>query len=191
MRTFLLLGILLITCTLHAQTTNVPPRKNKMAVYEGTMKVDSTIKKAVLFDRAMRFFNSWFPSAIPILQYASKDSGQIIINPAISLQFTRLGIQYTGGLWHYVGTFDFKDGKYRYKLENFTNTGFMAGTSTATDLGPIECLYEDGKCWTGLNFGARPLVPERKTILTDVHKEIVKFMAAFDAEMRKPLKDDW
>jgi hypothetical protein len=191
MRTFLLLSMLLVICGLAAQTVNVPPLKNKMAVYEGIMKVDSTIKKEVLFDRARAFINSWFPSSIPIIQYASKDSGQIIINPAISLQFTRLGRLYNGGLWHFVGTFDFKDGKYRYKLERFNNTGFMSGTSNACDLGPIECLYEDGNCWPGVNLGNRPLKMECKTILTDVHKEIVKLMAAFDAEMRKPLKDDW
>ncbi|UPT69066.1 MAG: DUF4468 domain-containing protein [Sphingobacteriales bacterium JAD_PAG50586_3] len=191
MRTFLLFSILLITSALSAQTVNVPPRKNKMAVYEGIMRVDSTFKKDVLYERARGFFNSWFPSAIPIIQYANKDSGQIIINPAISLQFKRLGIEYSGGLWYYMGTFDFKDGKYRYKLENFTNTGFMAGSRSAQDLGPIECLYEDATCWPGVNMGSRPLMPERKVILTDVHKEIVKFMAAFDAEMRKPLKDDW
>ena len=191
MRIALLTLTLLITSTLFAQTVNVPPRKNKMAVYEGVMKVDSTIKRNVLFTRAQAFANSYFNSAMPLVQYSSTDSGQLTLNSAISLQFTRLGIQYSGGLWYFTANFDFKDGKYRYKITDFTNTGFMSGTRNAQNLGPIECLFEDGTCWTGVNIGTRPTVKERKAILTDVHKEIVKLMAAFDTEMRKPLKDDW
>ena len=191
MRIPLLTLMLFITLGLIAQTVNVPPRKNNIAVYDGIMKVDSTIKKEVLFDRANNFVKSWFNSAIPIIQFASKDSGQLVITPAITFQFSRLGINYSGGLWHYLATFDFKDGKYRYKLENFNNTGFMNGSRYATNLGPVECLYEDGTCWTGINIGTRPTPKECKAILTSLHKEVVKLMAAFDAEMQKPLKDDW
>ena len=191
MRIPLLTLMLFITLGLAAQTVNVPPRKNNTAVYDGIMKVDSTIKKEVLFDRANNFVKSWFNSAIPIIQSASRDSGHLIISPAITFQFSRLGINYSGGLWHYLATFDFKDGKYRYKIENFTNTGFMNGSRYATNLGPVECLYEDGACWTGINIGSRPTPKECKAILTSLHKEVVKLMAAFDAEMQKPLKDDW
>lgn len=162
----------------------MPPRKNGVVIYQGTMVVDSTAKN-VLFDRAAAYLTTYFAATKSFINKVDKDQNLIVIKPCINFPFKRDKFEYNGGLWHYTGTFTFKDGKYRYVLTGFYNTDFMFGTPGRQDLGDAECLYEDNKCNTSFSAIPRPNKIESRIILKNIHKAMVAFMRDFDLAMRK------
>jgi hypothetical protein len=179
-----LLGLaLFISLTNIAQGT-VPPRKNDVVVYQGTMKVDSTTQSQ-LFDLAAAYFTTYFSTTKSFIYKVDKGMGQIIIKPCINFPFKRDHTEYNGGLWHYTGTFTFKEGKYYYRLDNFYNTDFMFGTPNRMDLGAVECLYEDNNCNMGFTTGQRPDKIQSRMILKNIHKTMVAFMQDFDTAIRQ------
>ena len=117
-----LLALISINCIAQG---NIPPRKNGVVVYQGVMAVDSLTKNQ-LFDVANNYLTTYFSTTKSFIYKVDKDLGTIIVKPCVNFPFKRDHTEYNGGLWHYTGTFTFKDGKYYYRLDSFYNTDFIA-----------------------------------------------------------------
>lgn len=179
-----LLGLLAFICSNCFAQGTIPPRKNGMVIYQGVMAVDSLTKNQ-LFDVANNYLTTYFSTTKSFISKVDKDMGIIIIKPCVNFPFKRDRTEYNGGLWHYTGTFTFKDGKYYYRLDRFYNTDFMFGTPQRQDLGDAECLYDDNNCNYGFTSIPRPDKLQSKMILKNLHRAMVNFMQDFDASMRK------
>jgi hypothetical protein len=176
-----LLALISINCTAQG---NIPPRKNGVVVYQGVMAVDSLTKNQ-LFDVTNNYLTTYFSTTKSFIYKVDKDLGTIIVKPCVNFPFKRDHTEYNGGLWHYTGTFTFKDGKYYYRLDSFYNTDFMFGTPQRQDLGDAECLYDDNTCNVGFTSIPRPDKLQSKMILKNLHRAMVNFMQEFDAGIRK------
>ncbi len=179
-----MLGLLAFICINCFAQGTIPPRKNGTVIYQGVMAVDSLTKNQ-LFDVANNYLTTYFSTTKSFISKVDKDMGIIIIKPCVNFPFKRDRTEYNGGLWHYTGTFTFKDGKYYYRLDRFYNTDFMFGTPQRQDLGDAECLYDDNNCNYGFTSIPRPDKLQSKMILKNLHRAMVNFMQDFDASMRK------
>lgn len=178
MKTITTIIAVLIVSIVQSQTTTatVFPLENGKVLYTGVVKVDSTITKDELYKRAKKWFIDNYKSANDVIQMDDKDAGEIIGKGYFEERFQpAIGAGIDMKIYHII-TISIKDGKYKYKITNFTSKGTASGITS-------EAPLEDH-----INF-------DKKNKYTDYYLKIDSKVKGIIASIEKAMKqgggDDW
>lgn len=136
---FTLLLVLLATFSAVAQkqkveqstATEFPVKEGKL-YYEGVVDVPATLKQADLYRTGRTWFVDTYVDAKEVLQLDDKADGKMMGKGLYKYAFLN-GINVSQVLMRFTLALDVKDGKYRYRIYNFsgdnTNTSMLGGAN--------------------------------------------------------------
>ena len=141
---FLILTLLSITCFAQKEVTNDSikaiyksiPKVDGNYEYSEVVVLDSTYRKDILYRNAKLFFTDIFKSSKDVIQYDDKEEGKIIAKGVLSTsgkQGNFLVTSYDTWNLHFSLEIFCKDGKYRYRIYDFSIYAEreVAGTQTS------------------------------------------------------------
>ena len=156
--------------------------------YEGVVKVDSTISRQEIHQAVREWFVSNYVSGKDVLQVDDKEAGKILGKGIHRYQFIN-GINISEVALTFVLSVEAKDGKFRYKMYNFTggnrNTSMLGGANATSTyaVNYNQCLadYKAGKR-TGYNG----------KIVAGMDYETQRIIEGLEASVKKgKQKSDW
>lgn len=115
----------------------------KPLIYTDVVKVDSTITKNELYNRAKLWFTNTFKDANKVLQVQDEERGQLVGKGKMKYNTTIFaGSGTTSGYIGYTVNLFVKDGRYKYEITDFihegsSNTPFNMGLITDSETAPI------------------------------------------------------
>lgn len=148
----------------------------KKITYSEVIKLDSTIRKADLYSRAMEWFAKTYISSNEVIQMADREEGRIIGKAVMKVYYKSMGREYPSKLRYTVSIF-VKQGRYKYEI-----TDFIHETE-----GPCEEMIDSKKKVMGIsmqrnyNFYLSQLDEYAKGLIQDIKMSMSK----------PPKKDDW
>lgn len=106
--------------------------------FSDVVKVDSTITKEQLFERARQWFATYFKDSKAVLQVSDKDNGELIGRGAIPFSSgVFVGSAATKGYINFDVKVYSKQGRYKYELTNFIHEGTSGVDFKAISFGLI------------------------------------------------------
>lgn len=129
------------------------------------------VSKDELYDRALLWLTKSFRSANDAIQMKDKEAGRIICQASIPYAAPAFapGTNYSGH-FSFTLTYECKEGKYRYRIENAKHESSLVGYSIGF-----------------LNAPAR----NKKTIISQAERDFTWFSESFEAGMKQSSKTDW
>ncbi len=140
------------------------------------------VSSDVLFTRANLWFVDNFKNADKVIQFKDKSTGIIKAKPVIAYHGAD---EYYKGTINYLITLQFKDGRFKYTIEDFFHTGQNINIGTIT-------THEEAKFKAFGSSKARRNT-EWENLQKVVKNEADFIITSLKEEMRKSVKtdDDW
>jgi len=186
MKKLLFLSLLFLSLSTFAQTEitqeqadsiyNSIPVVDSVIQYTEVVNVDATIKKAELYSNLKSFFIHEFKSANAVIQYDEKNEGKVIGKGNFSFA---TAAKYFVSTYYINFTLEVqvKDGKYRYKIDNFDNNVQIGDKLLPISIKSMHHLtthatFEDAKA--GFRKALYLLTNGVQGIIYDLKKAMVK-----------------
>src|ERR1700740_2673048 len=123
MKKLITIASMLFLC-MYARSQNFRfPIKDDAIVYENVVNVDSTITKDLIYKSAKTWFVKTFKNAKYVIQSEDQQAGRIIGKGSIEIPADIHFNHAVGSICNFTIQIDVKDGKYRYRIFQFSTQG--------------------------------------------------------------------
>ncbi|HQO32347.1 MAG TPA: DUF4468 domain-containing protein [Chitinophagales bacterium] len=152
-------------------------------VYTEVVKVDSTITKNVLFERARAWLNDNFRDYKEVSQIQDKESGELSVGGILFTHY--LKNTFGQPLPNYPCYVRFKlsimvkDGRYKYKFSDFTDECISSGSSSSPRIITDSIVYKEK------GFGHKIINDMWIDVKTRTSKEVDLMISSLKSEMEK------
>jgi hypothetical protein len=164
------------------------PTKEGVLYYEGVVDVSPESKQADLYRTGRTWFVDTYVDAKEVLQLDDKADGKMMGKGRYKYSFLN-GINISAVTMRFTLALDVKDGKYRYRIYNFSgdneNTSLLGGAN-ATNFYKLD--YD--QCLADYKAGKR--TKYNLKVLQGMDAQVVGIVASLQKTMAKPAgKDDF
>lgn len=176
---FTLIAIL-VSVQLFAQSDSTRPY-----TITGVVKVDSTLKKDLLYNSAYNWFVKTFNYANAVIQLHDKDAGEIAGDGAMTYVSNNGSV--ASGTIKYNISIWIKDGKYKYEFTNFIHNGTPSGEFPARDFGLIgsdsTVLYYNKGFMISQKAAAKGNRKDWLNVANEINSEVNRLIKSLNSAM--------
>jgi hypothetical protein len=180
----------LFAVPLFATSQNILPGGEGVVIYTDVIKVDSTINKSELFNRAKAWFVSEYKSANDVIQMQDKDAGILIGKGVFDINYNPWTDSIFGGdvkvdVSHIIKLY-FKKGKYKYEITDIAGE-YYSHDGDKVPVSIINLSPEFEKIENMSEFEKR----NHKEMLISVNEQILNIISNMKDAMNKsvPVQD--
>jgi hypothetical protein len=151
--------------------------------YRKTLQLDQ-LSKDDIYSGLKVWIAKSFVSANSVIQNDDKEGGVIVLKSLFPVR-TKM---FAAGDIHFIMTFEFKNGKFRYEMTNFHHTGaYVSGAGKQEDIGPCERMINNQERTMGIKNA-----PYYNKLLIQLEENCYIICSSLETSMNDLIKrDDW